>query len=157
MKYLIILLIWILAACSHGRHVAKNKPVLPEWLLGSWQQRTNTGSNLLETWSKKTDHELNGKSVKINGADTTLLETIAVVRTNDSLFYIPTVSNQNQGKPVRFYCSSQQNGLLVFENPQHDFPQQITYRLITKDSIVAAISGLYNGQQRSNHFYMKKK
>lgn len=157
MKYWTILVMGVITACSHSRHVTQKQPDLPGWLLGSWEQRKNTTANLLETWIKKTDDELTGKSVKINGRDTILLETITMVRSKDSLFYIPTVSNQNQGKPVKFYCSRRQDSLLVFENPQHDFPQQISYKLITKDSIMATISGLYKGQQRSNHFYMKKK
>lgn len=157
MKYCIVLVISVLAACSHSRHTTQKQPALPGWLPGTWEQRTNTTANLLEIWVKKSNDEFTGKSVKINGRDTILLETITMVRSNESLFYIPTVSNQNQGKPVKFYCSRRQDSLLVFENPQHDFPQQISYKLITKDSIVATISGLYKGQQRSNHFYMKKK
>ncbi len=157
MKYWIILVTGVLVACGHSRHITQKQQALPGWLQGTWEQRTNTTAMLLETWVKKTDNELTGKSVKINGRDTVLLETITMLRSNDSLFYIPTVSNQNQGKPVKFYCSRSQDSLLVFENPKHDFPQQISYKLITKDSIVATISGLYKGQQRSSHFYMKKK
>ena len=44
----------------------------------------------------------------------------------------------------------------VFENPKNDFPTKISYTKITNDSIVAAISGIQNGKEKSELFSMKK-
>jgi hypothetical protein len=38
--------------------------------------------------------------------------------------------------------------LLVFENPAHDFPQQILYRRRGSDSVIARIEGPRGGQMR---------
>jgi hypothetical protein len=156
MKFITAGIVLLLFSCSNSKRISNNQSRLPQWLLGSWQQSTGKANNLREIWIKKNDRELSGKTVKINGADTILLETITILQAKDSLYYIPAVSDQNNGLPVRFYCSEQTDGLLVFENPQHDYPQKITYKKITTDSIVATISGLYKGTPRSNNFYMKR-
>jgi hypothetical protein len=42
--------------------------------------------------------------------------------------------------------------LVVFENPEHDFPQRILYRRVTGDSIVARIEGDMDGNSRAVDF-----
>ncbi|MBL0170351.1 MAG: hypothetical protein IPP90_06385 [Gemmatimonadaceae bacterium] len=46
--------------------------------------------------------------------------------------------------------------LLVFNNPAHDFPQQISYRRVGRDSVVARIEGTRGGQVRGVNFPMKR-
>jgi hypothetical protein len=46
---------------------------------------------------------------------------------------------------------------MVFENPKHDYPQKITYRQITKDSMVATISGIQQGKPSSDSYPMKRR
>lgn len=74
----------------------------------------------------------------------------------NKLYYIPTVKNQNEGLPVRFAAKTISENQLVFENPQHDFPQIIAYTKITSDSLIAEISGTKNGQKRKQTFPMKR-
>jgi hypothetical protein len=45
---------------------------------------------------------------------------------------------------------------LVFENPNHDFPNTIIYNKVEKDSLVAEISGMKEGVLKSELFKMKK-
>jgi hypothetical protein len=45
---------------------------------------------------------------------------------------------------------------VVFEAPEHDFPQRIRYRLVDKDTLVARIEGSINGQARSADFPYKR-
>lgn len=126
-----------------------------DWLIGTWENKTSRGI-IFETWTKMSDNELFGKSYFINEKDTVVFETIRLVQETDGLFYIPTVKNQNDGLPVRFAAKSISETQLVFENPQHDFPQVISYTKITPDSLVAEISGVNNGQERKLTFPMKR-
>lgn len=126
-----------------------------EWLIGTWENKTQKGS-IYETWSRTTDNEFSGKSYIVKEQDTIIFETIRLVKEQDGLFYIPTVKNQNDGLPVRFATKTISETQLVFENPQHDFPQIISYRKITPDSLVAEISGTKNGQERKQIFPMKR-
>lgn len=126
-----------------------------EWLIGTWENKTPKGS-LYETWSKINDHEFSGKSYMVKDKDTLVFEHIRLVQEEDGLFYIPTVKNQNDGLPVRFTSKTISETQLVFENPQHDFPQIISYTKINADSLVAEISGTKNGQARKQLFSMKR-
>jgi len=126
-----------------------------EWLTGTWETRTPEGS-LYETWRRSNDSELLGKSYSLSGQDTMIFETMRLLQENDSLYYIPTVSDQNGGLPVRFAATRISGKQLVFENPTHDFPQVITYTGINADSLVAEISGDASGASRKQQFPMKR-
>jgi len=126
-----------------------------KWLIGTWENKTSKGS-IYETWSKKNDNEFSGKSYIVKENDTIVFENIRLVQDQDGLFYIPIVKNQNEGLPVRFATKTVSETQLIFENPQHDFPQIISYIKISSDSLVAEISGTKNGQERTQTFSMKR-
>jgi hypothetical protein len=44
----------------------------------------------------------------------------------------------------------------VFENPQHDFPRRIVYRLQAAGSLMARIEGTENGKDRAVDFPMQR-
>jgi len=126
-----------------------------EWLIGTWENKTPKGS-VYETWDKTNETEFAGKSYIVNEKDTIAFENIRLVQEQDGLYYIPTVKNQNNGLPVRFATKTISETQLVFENPQHDFPQIITYTKINANSLVAEILGVKNGKERKQTFPMKR-
>ena len=110
---------------------------------------------LSETWAKQNDSTFTGESYYENQGDTVFSEKIRIEEHLDGLFYIPTVSNQNDGKPVSFKLIKSGKSKAVFENKQHEFPQKITYS-IAGDSITAEISGMRNGAPKSEIFVMRR-
>ncbi|MFP8894067.1 DUF6265 family protein [Chryseobacterium sp. EZn1] len=126
-----------------------------EWLIGTWENKTQKGS-IYETWTKSGQNEFSGKSYSVKDKDTIVFENIRLLQEKNGLYYIPTVKNQNDGLPVRFVAKAISENQLVFENPQHDFPQIIAYTKITSDSLITEISGTKNGQNRRQTFPMKK-
>ncbi len=127
-----------------------------QWLIGTWENKTQRGS-IFETWKKVSDNELIAMSYVLKEKDTMVFENIQLLQQPDGLFYVPKVKNQNQGLPIRFRAKMVSETQLVFENPKHDFPQVISYKRITKDSLVAEISGTKNGQERKILFPMKRR
>jgi hypothetical protein len=125
------------------------------WLIGTWESKTKRGI-MYEHWRKIADTEFAGKSFMLKDNDTIVFETVRLVQERDSLFYIPTVKNQNNDLPVRFASKLITADKMVFENPKHDFPQIITYTKIGSDSLRAEVSGVANGQQRQQTFKMRK-
>jgi len=125
------------------------------WLVGTWVNHRPNG-DIYENWIKTGDMELTGKSYKLRGGDTVLLETIHLIQKDNVLFFIPVVTDQNGGKPVRFQEIPGKADKLLFENKQHDFPQFISYRKITTDSLVAEISGNQKGKFQNQIFPMKR-
>lgn len=135
--------------------IQKNNIKKAGWLVGTWENKTKKGS-IYETWTKVNNTELLGKSYMLKEKDTVIFETVKLLQEKNNLFYIPTVKDQNNSMPVKFTLTKGTDKLLVFENPQHDFPQKISYTKINADSLVAQISGLINGKERQQTFPMKR-
>ncbi|MFC5270518.1 DUF6265 family protein [Adhaeribacter terreus] len=143
---------FMLALCSW------NNPQNPDidkasWLAGTWQ---NKSEKMFETWKKVSDTEFAGKSYMLRKNDTLVFETIRLIQKLEGLAYIPKVRNQNKNQPVEFLQKKVTETELVFENPKHDFPQVIAYKLINPDSLVAEISASKNGKVRKQTFAMKR-
>lgn len=143
---------FLLSSCNAYKNVNLSTA---DWLMGTWEIKSSKGV-LYESWKKGSYNEFVGKSYIIKDNDTLVLETIQLINESDRIFYIPTVNNQNEGLPIRFEAKTFAKDSLLFENQEHDFPQNISYTKITKDSIVAKISGTVNGEVRSQTFRMRR-
>jgi len=155
-KRAIILMLLFQMVVIVGHSQSQNSKIKKtEWLIGTWANETKRG-NIYETWIKLNDRELFGKSYKIQKQDTVVMETVRLVEAPDNLFYIPTVSNQNQGKPVRFAMTQLTESEMKFENPEHDSPQVIYYRKEGEKDLLAEIWTVSNGQTRKIQFPMKR-
>ena len=110
------------------------------WLIGKWKLKDK---NVFESWTLADDGKsLNGLSIKINGNESTILEETKLIFSGNSFYYIPDVAGDQD--PVDFPISSFDETSFVAENPAHDFPKLIRYKLIKKDGkefIEAAIEG----------------
>jgi hypothetical protein len=121
------------------------------WLIGSWQNEVLDGT-IYESWVFKNDSTLVGESSFVVGSDTLFSETISLEQNGNALYYIPTVQDQNDGQPVRFTLTSSTEDQLIFDNPEHDFPQKISYHLIRTDSLCVRISGEVEGHWKQEVF-----
>lgn len=139
--------------CSLTKHAKQIEKA--QWLIGTWENKTAKGT-LYESWTKAADKQLSGKSYMLKDKDTIAFETVKLAEEQGRLYYIPTVKNQNGGLPVRFKLKTLSDKQMVFENPEHDFPQVITYTQITEDSLVAEISGMLKGQINRRIFPMRR-
>ncbi len=153
--HLLSLTILFVIGLASWKFLAENYIQKVEWLIGTWENKTPRGS-VFENWQKLDDNELFGRSYALNGIDTMFFEQVQLVQDGDSLFYIPTVINQNDGMPIQFALTSISDSSMVFEHPYHDFPQIIRYVRINKDSLEATVSGINNGEQREIVFPMRR-
>lgn len=96
-------------------------------MTGTWEMPKPNGHVRLEIWQKENGRGLRGKGVSVAQGDTTGLETIALYKDQHHIWYVPVVSDQNEGQPVPFKLVSDSDIHFVFENPEHDFPQRIAY------------------------------
>ncbi len=155
MKTKIIFAIFVVSIFCSWNTQQKNEIKKAEWLIGTWENKTQRGSTY-ETWAKLSEFELSGKSFMLKEKDTIVFETIRLLQEQNNFYYIPKVKNQNDDLPVRFAAKIVSDKELVFENPNHDFPQIISYTKINADSLVAEISGSKNGKERKQTFPMKR-
>ena len=126
-----------------------------QWLEGTWVNKTKRG-NIYESWSIKSPSIMEGMSYAVKQTDTMVFETILITEEEGSFYYIPTVYNQNDQKPVRFKMVDISESHMAFENADHDFPQKIEYTKVHSDSLVATISGDQGGEIKSINFYMSR-
>ncbi len=157
---LILLLIATLSSCkkSDTDQAADNEKgqiKMARWFLGEWENKSAEGT-LVENWKKANDSTYYGQSYFIKNKDTLHFETITLQQNGEELFYNAKVIGQNEDKSVRFKMTNSSENQLVFENPNHDYPQKISYTKKSNDSLVAEISGVQLGKPSSEKFLMKK-
>lgn len=154
-KTTLLLLLLAVVSCKNSEATEKDQIKSANWLLGKWSAKMADG-NLSESWKQINDSTFQAESLFIKGKDTLHFESIILQQKGEDLFYNATVKGQNENKAVAFKLTKKNAKQLVFENPKHDYPQKITYTLITKDSLVASISGVQLGKPSSEKFGMKK-
>lgn len=126
------------------------------WLLGEWEKTDSLGT-LKESWQTLDDSTFVGQSYYIiNKKDTVHNERIELIEDKEHLIYSATVKGENNDEPIPFQLTTDEDSLLVFENPKHDFPQKIEYKLMKDNSLIAKISGKLNGKVSSESYPMKK-
>jgi hypothetical protein len=109
------------------------------WLAGRWESTANKpGQTGSETWSAISAGKMSGLGATLKGKDTVFVEHLMLEIKGDDIFYNAQVTRS--AKPVLFKLTSITDDSFVCENPQHDFPKKITYKL-TGNRIYATISG----------------
>lgn len=145
-------IVLLLLVSTSGVFAQKSPDKLFSFLLGSWEMPGAKGK-IVEQWVRNTDQSLSGKSYRVNDkGDSTLTESLVIKKINESVFYCSTVTGQNEGKEICFRLISTTNKTYVFENLNHDFPQQIVYQNQGKKQLLAWIEGMIKGQKRQSKF-----
>jgi hypothetical protein len=122
------------------------------WLGGCWERSTARGS-VEEQWMAPRGGCMIGISRSVR-ADTLFAHEFLLIREQEGrLAYEARPSGQ---APATFVASSASDSMVVFANPEHDFPQRIGYRRAGPDSLVAWIEGTIDGAVRRVDFSMRR-
>ena len=114
------------------------------WLAGSWIER-NAEATTEEHWIAPSGGVMLGLNRSTAASGKTSFEFLRIAQTPVGISYFASP----QGRPAtEFKLKELAEKKVVFENPAHDFPQQIHYWL-TDGALHARIQGTVNGQQRS--------
>jgi hypothetical protein len=99
-----------------------------EWILGEW---TTSPKRVVvhEYWHRVSDATFEGESTtkSVTDGEVVNYETLRLVAMSDGVFYIAKVTHNNL--PVPFRLTRCSEGIAVFENPAHDAPQRLIYKL----------------------------
>lgn len=148
LNYLFPVILFLLPACKTSSELSDLN-----WILGKWQVNE---SNNFEEWEKIDDHLFRGKGLVVKKNDTLITETIEIVQQDKTLYYIPVVTGQNEGKPVAFKLVARKRDEFIFENKTHDFPQRIIYVKNGEEQIDARIEGKKEGFFTEMKFKLKR-
>lgn len=88
-----------------------------------------------------------GRSVGARGLDD--YELTVIQEEGSRLLY---VAHPRRQPVATFVASIASADSVVFENPEHDFPQRVGYRRIGTDSVLAWIDGTSNGKKQRMEF-----
>lgn len=121
------------------------------WLTGTWQ-RTNVkpGRTAVEVWKKVTATEMIGKGASLQGADTVFVEKLKIIVKDGTLYYVADVPENKE--PVLFKFTELTSTSFVCENPNHDFPKKIAYKL-EGNKLTATVSA---GEKKMDFMFVKK-
>jgi hypothetical protein len=121
------------------------------WLSGCWaSDGGEPGSG--EQWTSPAGGSMFAVSRTVRNNKTVAFEFLRIIETeNGGLLYIALPSGQTLTTFVMISLSADE---VVFENPDHDFPQRVAYQRPSADRLVGRIEGAINGGRRRIEFPM---
>ncbi|MDO1558481.1 DUF6265 family protein [Brevundimonas sp. 2R-24] len=126
---------------------AAEAPAAPDlgWLAGYWLNCAEDGRETSETWSDPRGGILIGFGLTVVNGQAGWEQVQIGPNAAGQLTFFAQPSGQ---RPAQFPMAEVGEQSITFENPAHDFPQQVSYRR-EGDVLIGAISGvLPNGQTR---------
>jgi hypothetical protein len=123
------------------------------WLSGCWESNRN-GREINEQWMKPSGQTMLGMGRTVSKGKTVEYEFVQIREGGDgSIYYVAKPSGQSEAS---FKLIKYQNREATFENPEHDFPQRVIYRLEPDGSWFARVEGTSNGKARGFDYPMKR-
>jgi hypothetical protein len=124
------------------------EPVFP-WLQGKWMIDYGD-AKVYESWAQQSSTLLQGEGYVISGTDTIIKETMRIEKIGGTWVFIAKI---NDHAPVLFASSqNEQDRTLVFKNPEHDYPQQITYGAGQQNGLFAVVEGREKGKDKKEEY-----
>lgn len=123
------------------------------WLAGCWEGTLSNGASYEEVWLGPRGGTLIGMARMVRDGQTSSFDFMRVVDDEGTLVFIAQPSGQ---EVTRFRATEVTSEGATFENPDHDFPQKVLYRLTPPDGLVARIEGERNGEFRGIDFSMSR-
>ncbi len=157
MKSLLALLVLFGTVAVPDTQAGAEKPTLQtlSWLAGTWSFE-KSGRVVTEMWMPPDGGTMLGMSRTVANGKTVEYEFLLLRQeATGEIIYVAKPSGQAEAS---FQLVRGTSTEAVFENPQHDFPQRITYTLKPDGSLLAAIEGTKGGKTRRVEFpYQRKK
>lgn len=140
-----------LGACSIGCAAAPSMPAPDEsdplaalsWLAGSWAGELEGGARVEEQWSPPAGGTMIGFGRTVVARRTVGYEFLLIELVDGEPVY--QASPGGRSPPTPFGLSGAEEASALFTNPQHDFPQEISYRRAGA-GLEVSISGVIDGE-----------
>ncbi|MCH8073745.1 MAG: hypothetical protein IIA09_17575 [Proteobacteria bacterium] len=123
------------------------------WMAGCWSQ-DGQESGSVEQWTAPAGGTMLGMSRVVSGGKTVAFEFLRIVEEEDG--WIGLVASPSGQETARFELVSMSANEVIFENPDHDFPQRVIYHLDSDGDLVGRIEGEVNGTEQAADFPMTR-
>ena len=121
------------------------------WMAGCWRQAAE-GRTVDEMWMAPAGGTMVGVSRTVASGRTAAYEFLRIHDNGGKLTFTAKPSGQNEASFAVLKSGPRE---VIFENPTHDFPQRVRYRL-ENDTLVGRIEGTLNGKARSVEYPMRR-
>jgi hypothetical protein len=108
------------------------------WMVGSWAA-DGGGTYVEEHWTPARGNTMLAVARTTRGPRTVFYEFLRIEQTGDAITYHGAPKGRHPATP--FQMTEVSADKVVFENPQHDFPQRITYWRDGPDGMGAKVEG----------------
>lgn len=133
MKYFLIFFLFGFGICF-GQSYSNVSLDQLKWILGQWERTDDKeGQQSFEKWAQEEDKKFRGIGFTMAGKDTVFVERLSLITKEDEVYYVADVANNPE--PVRFKLTHIADTIAIFENPIHDYPKMITYKLVAPDEL----------------------
>jgi len=124
-----------------------------QWMAGCWSlDGGEPGSE--EQWTAPAGGTMLGMNRIVSNGETVAFEFLRIVEQEDG--WTGLIASPSGQETARFRLTSMHTHEVVFENPAHDFPQRIIYRLDQDGNLRGRIEGAVDGVERSADFPMTR-
>jgi hypothetical protein len=120
---------------------------------GCWERRDDARKLLVsEQWMKPAGTSMLGMGRTVRNGKTVDFEYMRIEERPDGIFFVarPSANKEETSFKLRTFTPNE----VVFENPDHDFPQRVVYKA-TPLTLTGRIEGVQNGKLAANDFPMK--
>jgi len=124
-----------------------------KWLAGCWSQDGREAGSV-EQWTAPAGGTMLGMNRIVSGGKTVAFEFLRIIEEEDG--WIGLIASPSGQETARFRMVNMGANEVVFENPEHDFPQRIIYRLIGTGKLLGRIEGVVDGEEQSADFPMTR-
>ncbi len=152
---------WIVAAAAADQKAVpatampKKKQSLKDlsWLVGQWQSKD--GDTLFEEhWMSPAGGMMIGMGREVKKDKLSFHEYLRLEERADGIYYVAQPFGKSS---TDFRLTKNDDSILVFENPQHDFPNCIKYKKQKDGSIQVLGSGQEDKKAKSFEYVLRKK
>ena len=133
--------------------MSKNKFERFNWLIGQWEGIQGAGI-YHEEWKNVSESELKGKAYMIKKGEIVNVEILNIHVNETGISYTADVSHNPS--PVSFKLTNLSDNSFIFENPEHDFPQKISYENKDNQFLFATVEAVKNGKIKKIEYNLKR-
>jgi len=149
-----IAMITLLLITASGQGAQERAPTLGDlaWLAGCWEGGQESRRRE-EFWIKPAGGMMLGLGRAVSNGKMIEFEYMRLHEDRGSIYFTARPSNQPEAS---FKLATLSRTEAVFENPEHDFPQRISYRQLADGSLLVRIEGEAQGKKRAVDFPFKR-
>jgi hypothetical protein len=115
-----------------------------DWLAGYWTG-DDAGTRMEEVWLPRRGEMMLGMHVDLFASGRSFFEYLRIEQRGDTLVLLASPRGR---PPTAFIANSVTDSSVMFENPDHDFPQEINYRM-EGGKLHAGIAGIQDGTRQT--------